>query len=381
MAILLVMISHFASPMNANGKVGYMVRRLVDAGWTGVDLFFVLSGFLITGILFEAKSKGYFFRNFYARRTLRIFPLYYGVLLLGLVILPFLFDTAVEPGRQGWLWLYGTNIYTLINGHSFEITNGLHLQFGHFWSLAVEEHFYLIWPLIVWSLGRRSLMVVCGLVMVLALGLRIVLVQHGTSPDILYQVTFLRIDSLAAGGLVALLARGPRMTGQTLWRLGLWSMIVGLIGLAIVWWNVRSLARGYGWTQTLGYSSAAVLFAGAISASVARPMSPMLAPILGNAALRGLGKYGYGLYVFHFLLLYWFNRLVPMPTAPFGWNREFVAGTTLHLAICFAGSFAVAWASYQFYEKQFLKLKQFFGSTALKLPYTRTAEVKELPGI
>ncbi|HLL88149.1 MAG TPA: acyltransferase, partial [Tepidisphaeraceae bacterium] len=170
LAILLVMVSHYVAPPAGGGRWGLVFRRAADAGWVGVDLFFALSGFLITGILLDAKGKPGFFRNFFARRTLRVFPLYYGVLFVVCVLLPALGLLKLGvPLSQRWLWLYATNLFPLLrsaDGAGFFFPNSWDLQFGHFWSLAVEEHFYLAWPLVVYALGRRPLMVTCAALMV-----------------------------------------------------------------------------------------------------------------------------------------------------------------------------------------------------------------------
>ena len=124
-------------------------------GQTGVDLFFVLSGFLITGILLDTRNHPRYFINFYGRRTLRIFPLYYGIIFLTL-FLPMIVRMIVgEPvtehqRNQWWLWLYLTNVGVFL---------GVDVPAMHFWSLAVEEHFYLVWPAVVYILspgGWRS---------------------------------------------------------------------------------------------------------------------------------------------------------------------------------------------------------------------------------
>ena len=154
LAVLMVLGFHFisaATPVNIAEKA---VVRLASYGANGVELFFVLSGFLITGILYDARHKPNYFRNFYMRRALRIFPLYYGVLVLVFFVAPLipLFQGAELDyllDRQAWAWLYAINLYIAKEGTwSFS-----YLQ--HFWSLAVEEHFYLFWPFVVYALVHR----------------------------------------------------------------------------------------------------------------------------------------------------------------------------------------------------------------------------------
>src|SRR3954466_6828035 len=171
-AILLVMLCHFLGLLHTgNHRLDSLLHLGFGHGWVGVNLFFVLSGFLITGILLDAKSSPRYFRNFYARRTLRIFPLYYGVLFVCFAILP-LFpgsnsaDFLALRSRQGWLWTYCTNIKIVLDG-DWKFATPL-LDLGHFWSLAVEEHFYLVWPLLVFLLPTRALVKACIGVIVVA---------------------------------------------------------------------------------------------------------------------------------------------------------------------------------------------------------------------
>ena len=131
------------------------IQRLTGAGWVGVDLFFVLSGFLITSILYEAKQSDGYFKNFYMRRVLRIFPLYYGVLFVAFAVVPLFhpYQTGFYKTishNQIFLWTYLQNYVQL----PWEGWAG----FTHFWSLAVEEQFYLVWPAVVFLLNRRALM-------------------------------------------------------------------------------------------------------------------------------------------------------------------------------------------------------------------------------
>src|SRR5206468_651405 len=153
LAILLVIAFHTLRVTGKEGLIGRFGAAIQDSGWIGVDLFFVLSGFLITGILLDSLGKPGYFRNFFARRTLRIFPLYYAVLtvslflvpaLIGLQRLPELYHRLLE--NQLWLWTYAANYLQATGRHTLP-------GFGHFWSLAIEEQFYLLWPFVVY-LGR-----------------------------------------------------------------------------------------------------------------------------------------------------------------------------------------------------------------------------------
>ena len=142
LAILMVMFLHFVGNVPPQGRIEDAIAGVTNYGSYGVELFFVLSGFLITGILYDSRDEPRHFRNFYMRRVLRIFPLYYGVLALVFFAAPLIalfrgptLDYLVD--RQAWAWLYAVNIYIAKNGAwSFSYLD-------HFWSLAIEAHVYL----------------------------------------------------------------------------------------------------------------------------------------------------------------------------------------------------------------------------------------------
>src|SRR6516162_4399451 len=150
----MALVFHFVAQMLPTNWVERTIVGVTKYGLFGVDLFFVLSGFLITGILYDARNEPHYFRNFYMRRLLRIFPLYYGVLALVFFVAPLIpllrgatLNYLVE--RQAWAWLYAVNIHVAMHGDwSLSYIN-------HFWSLAVEEHFYFFWPLVVFLLAHR----------------------------------------------------------------------------------------------------------------------------------------------------------------------------------------------------------------------------------
>ena len=209
-AVLAVLLYHFGSHTAPEGTVGRLTSTLLRLGGSGVDLFFVLSGFLITGILYDSKGRGRYFRDFYVRRSLRIFPLYYVVLIGGLLVLPAL-GVGVDAGPASdrpWLWVYGTN--------AVQATRGAYVfgWFDHFWSLAVEEHFYLVWPLVIAALGRRAAMGASLGCVATAVVSRWALVANGDHAIAAYVATPCRLDALAVGAFLALAARGPGGIGR-----------------------------------------------------------------------------------------------------------------------------------------------------------------------
>ncbi|NNM89221.1 MAG: acyltransferase, partial [Phycisphaerae bacterium] len=217
-AIFLVLLCHYRDEFGAFGRIGHALAHVFGWGWVGVDLFFVLSGFLITGILYDCKGQESYFKNFYARRFLRIFPLYYGFLalfLLGLIVYRFGFPqdfSGSAVGRalwryQPWLWTYTFNFRCALHGNTG-------LVVSQFWTLSIEEQFYLFWPLTVFLLPRGKLIYACVGIGVGSLVLRLIAAGAGASAMAIYTATPFQLDALATGSLLAMLVRGPVALGR-----------------------------------------------------------------------------------------------------------------------------------------------------------------------
>jgi peptidoglycan/LPS O-acetylase OafA/YrhL len=180
LAILLVLLFHGAYPYHLIAPDHPFA--LFDFGWMGVDVFFVLSGFLITGILLEAKRRPRYFVHFYGRRTLRIFPLYYLVLGVVFIVMPLLvsdLELGAPESNQVYLWTYTSNLYTAYMGQWMFHSGTVDLN--HTWSLAIEEQFYLLWPLLVRWTSRRSLIWICGAIFLATPLVRLLAVDAGAS--------------------------------------------------------------------------------------------------------------------------------------------------------------------------------------------------------
>jgi len=175
--------------------------HLISAnGWIGVDLFFVLSGFLITGILLDTKQSAGYFTNFYARRCLRIWPLYYSLLLFMFVIVPILRPSdghAVFEARSSPWWAFPVFLQNFLIPIPTMATGAL----GVTWSLAVEEQFYLVWPVVVKFCSQAQLRKIAIAVICISPALRYYLALHQVN---IYSNTFCRLDGLMAGALLAL---------------------------------------------------------------------------------------------------------------------------------------------------------------------------------
>lgn len=363
LAILMVMLLHFTPDSTAAGSLlRQAVFRLFEGGSAGVDLFFVLSGFLITGILFDAKETPNFFRNFYMRRALRIFPLYYGVLLVLFVLLPCFkafhgAGVADVQHHQGWFWLYASNL--LIAKHnqwpSQMWASVKWLRVDHFWSLAVEEHFYLVWPTIILLLSRKAAVRFCIGCIAAALALRLAIYFHGpqTSDSWIrgYVLTPCRMDALALGGLIALLARGPGGVRALVPAARILAASCGLCSLYFIMKN--SPPEGF-LMSTFSYTLLALCFGGLLILAIAAAPASLAGRFFSLSGLRTLGKYSYGIYIFHEACRPFFDRVLTV-----GPHSSLLA-VAAYILIASAASFAVAFASWHLFEKHFLKLKRFF---------------------
>jgi peptidoglycan/LPS O-acetylase OafA/YrhL len=365
LAILAVLLFKSSEGFQASTLSGKAVGQVFGFGWAGVDLFFVLSGFLISGILLDTRGQPHYFRNFYARRTLRVFPLYYGVLLLSFVLLP-RFLPAHGPGmarivrNQGWLWTYTTNIAFLVKRSVFFDAGWL--RFNHFWSLAIEEQFYLVWPLLIFLLSRRRLAIACWMLVGGALMLRVALYLAHQRPGAMFYPTPCRTDSLAIGALLAIGIRGP-LGIENLSRLAKKGAIVsGLALVAVGIWRKKQDVNDIT-TLTFGFTLLAV-FAGSILALALKPSgSSRWVDLLELRPLRLLGKYSYAMYVLHMWVIVALDRRFSL-----GWfvahTRAEALGVVLHAAAFCGATFAVGFLSWHLYEKHFLKAKRFFPDRA-----------------
>jgi len=360
LAILMVMFYHFGhcldGPIWTGGFVGKLVARAVASGWCGVDLFFVLSGFLITGILYDTKGHAGFFRTFYMRRVLRIFPLYYGVLVAAFFVSPWVgatrFGLWAPPENQGWFWLYGVNFLRVFRGHESCGT------LEHLWSLAVEEHFYLFWPLLIFLLNRVAAMWACVAVAAGALWFRLAGVYLGYQTAN-YMLTPARVDAMAVGAFLALAVRGPGGLGSVVRHARSAAAISGFLLAALLATHHGVLYCFAKDTQTVGYTLLAVFFGSTMVLTVASGGRGLASRLTRNHALGFIGKYSYGIYVFHF-------SLVPALVGLLGLDRALrnvgpqPMAVVAHLLILMAVSVAVAWLSWHLYEKHFLRLKKLF---------------------
>lgn len=372
LAILLVLVSHLMLFNDRTGsRLGDSLAALRGLGWTGVDLFFVLSGFLITGILYDTLHDPRYFRSFYMRRFLRIFPLYYGFLFFLMILGHWV--RIDWGGRQ-----YSLLSYTQNTTWWFPVTDfhpGRWADLEHFWSLAVEEQFYLVWPLLVFLVrDRRRLMVLALVLSGTALLLRIVMYLHGASPMTIFMVTPCRMDTLLLGGWMALALRGQADWLPRRWLMAtVWITAAVIAGYTLA--NLGHDMRDGFFGSTFSYLIIAIGGVALLVSSI--DTSSAAHTFFQWRFLRFLGKYSYGIYVLHIFVGYAFGMFM---ARVLGMNLRnfltiFLHSRPLAVMVEFLFTSAVvvfaAFLSYRLYEVHFLRLKRFFG-------YRRTTQVRSV---
>ena len=360
-AILCVLATHAAVEHPGLGLGGYsrFVRYAFSPGWAGVDLFFVLSGFLITGILLSTKTSSNYFRSFYARRCLRIWPIYYVTLLGFLAVATAFPSLAVIISRPG-TFLSSYFLY-LQNVPVFLWQGKIGMLMGPFWSLAVEEQFYLVWPVLVLLLSERALGWVCAASFVAAIASRAYMVHIHPDDIRTVMLTTSRLDGLVIGAVCALFMHVKRRPVPLVWIAGGFCVGAGIIGYIAIFHRRELLGTSF-YMYTIGITGFALLAGSLVAVSQYR-FSLLQAP-LTMPLLRGFGKYSYGIYVYHKIV---FVICTFMMQRVFKWELPASLPISLTaIAIMTAITFGVAKLSYDHFEMRFLSLKRYFEPVAEK---------------
>jgi len=356
LAVTMVFIRHFGGGSHG-GKVLQLINEIRQRGWMGVDLFFVLSGFLITGILFDTRNDSHFFKRFFARRSVRIFPVFYLVFAILLLLTPIF--------KYQWHWLHLTFFFYIGNFFAnqdfslYELLSANHPTFkanlGHLWSLFAEEQFYLLWPLAVWMVRDRvKLLWTASGFALLALALRCAMVLFST-PEIaerwIIRTLPFRMDTLLFGAVLALLLRGPH---ADFWqRRCKWLFLTAITLVSIL---VKfSPQYDSPWLLTVGLTLTAAASAGLIGMTL-RTGSPAFR-LFHLKPLRTLGKYSYGFYIYHALYEWaWIQFLVFLIKT----SHSIAIAGIVSLALNFFVTFMISKISYDFFEVRFLRFKKHF---------------------
>jgi peptidoglycan/LPS O-acetylase OafA/YrhL len=353
LAILMVLMLHVGHISASPIGIDRLVRKIATTGWMGVDLFFVLSGFLITGILLDAKtnSKNYF-RNFYMRRVLRIFPLNYAFLILLLIILPQIVPaysaSLGNPPSFTWpYWMFLSNFADIVGSNQSVPLTAL-------WSLAIEEQFYLVWPAIILVLQPRTLGRLCVALAIISPVIREVMVLRGFTFDVLTTFTFSHMDPIVLGSYLAVAARtgGLRRFVPAAWIL---TAILPVLLLAIgITSGALTNSRVF---LVFGFSMVGLLFAAMMVLILegARVMR-----IFNMSWLRWIGRRSYSIYLFNQLVIYFLSYLGFDPDKTVAPGHTALPQVALFFVLTLIGCVLVAWVSWNLFEKYFLRMKSLF---------------------
>ncbi|MGA2584624.1 MAG: acyltransferase [Tepidisphaeraceae bacterium] len=336
-AILLVLATHLVGGGKPAhwGESGAWVSNFLISLNTGVDLFFVLSGFLITGILLDARGSKTYFRNFYVRRALRIFPLYYVAIGLMCIYFWHVGAWAQMEERLPWLLTYCTNIRCWMQGY-FDFTVA-HVSMDHFWSLGVEEQFYLLWPAAVLFLDGPGLRRLCIACIGIAAVVRLLCVWNNPGGIAALALLPCRMDCFAVGSLIALEFRG---VGGQIRRNQRVILIASSLAFVLCCFDQNLYVSFVHATTPWIYGC--LIIAAIDARGIQKPLC--------NPVLRSFGKLSYGIYVLHAPILGMIRLAAPK------WSTWEIAMGTL------AVTYTASVLSWHLLESPFIRLKAFFPS-------------------
>jgi peptidoglycan/LPS O-acetylase OafA/YrhL len=345
LAALAVFLLHYGGGAQSSSRIVRAIAAVLSFGWTGVDLFFVLSGFLITGILLDTRLDPNYYQNFYARRTLRILPPYL-VVWGGLL--------AVTPWTHAE-WHWSSLAYFAYIGNPLQYiftTWKWPFALDHTWSLSVEEQFYAIWATVVRRTSGRTLLIAIACISFIAFVLRVAVFALHLNSQIAYAVLFCRADSLTMGAALAVLIRLG--WSALVSRAAPYAVIIGGISVATMCLLRSSTSAVDVWIATLGYTLIAFTCAGLVAWSL---VSGSPAEILFSWSwLRELGRLSYGFYLYHVPIQEGLRPMIPLIQA----HTSFALGGLLYVVFGFGLNLLVAHLSYHYLESRILKLKRFF---------------------
>lgn len=332
-AALMVLVHHFFYFNDADYPIDMgFFREMTDFLQHGVSLFFVLSGFVITRILINNRNEPDYFKSFYRRRILRILPLYYLYLFFVFFLLPIILDSDfIDIELQLPYYLYAQNIVDLLGIDAAGP--------GHYWSLAVEEHFYLIWPLVIFLTRPNNLWKVIGVSVILIFILRYYMLSEGLAIN---HFTFTRIDQLLFGTGLALLEFKGFLQKK---KASFYFIAAGLSIIPIAGLTYYLQQHFFFTKEMLKSTLLALFFFSIIGYLVASNVKTGINKVLSSRILQYLGKISYGLYVWHVAVLF-----ILLEYAITG-------SLILDLLLLIVISIMMAHLSYKYFESYFLRLK------------------------
>jgi peptidoglycan/LPS O-acetylase OafA/YrhL len=327
-AILAVFAYHYGhGGVHSTSAAVRAFASICGLGWSGVDLFFVLSGYLITGILFDSRNDPGYYKKFYARRALRIFPVYY---LFAAIM--FAIGSHWRIAHLSFLFHVGYPVALLIPS-----LVAIPLHITHLWSLCIEEQFYAIWP---WIIARmQNPITACIVAVAVAPLLRTAIWAVGWNQDWSYAFLLCRTDSLAVGAAIALLMRSGWKDALARWAPVAFASAGGI--LLTIFMSRHTTSHYDAVINTVGFSVIAIVYGALLVIGLAHGR------LFSMQILRIFGKYSYGLYLFHFPLAALFEPLKHMLSFAY-------------VPACLLINLAVAAASFHFFEEPILRLKRRF---------------------
>lgn len=323
-----------------------------EFGWVGVDLFFVLSGFLITDILLKTRESKNFLQNFFIRRILKIFPLYYGILLVFFLAAPFFQNLAVQYSYynqdQPMSWLHLQNWLYISHEKPTDL-----MPLGHFWSLSVEEQFYLLWPFVVFVVSNtRYLKHIVYIILITCILSRVSSwLTYGDGYTNFYFQYMTRLDGLCIGSLIAIWRfSSPAVAKKNILRLGFIVLGIQLVLFVLA----RTILNNLPHFRFIGYTSIATIFGILIFFAIEK-RNAFSKFLLENSFIRYVGKISYGLYVYHWpiLVLSKIFLLDKLTNNGYSHNSAYMIVSLTALAV----TIPVSIGSYHLFEKKILALK------------------------
>ena len=340
-AVLLTIFLHYVCRSGFFTNLGpRRLALLLDSVWSGGDIFFVLSGFLIGGIIINHGHAENFFRVFYLRRALRILPLAFLTIAFSYLILPPLVP-GILRGAQVPPYAY----LLLINNIWTSLGRSPYIPLGPMWSLAIEEQFYLFAPVLLKLVGPRTRNLTLLALIIISPLLRI-----GNLGPSGWDFTFFRLDGLATGILVAGLLREPRSRELAVRNRGLINAVaIGLVGATLLFASTpqHSVLRRVAFGVSLNS-----LAAGGVIFSLQIDPRSCVSKFLSQSWLVTTGRYSYFLYLMHIPMLYYTMA------------GHVTGSDVLNLVIALGITFAGAWVSWRFLESKLLLLGKQYSYTA-----------------
>lgn len=365
-AVLMALYCHAGQvdSTEMSGKIDNLVLTTARLSWAAADLFFVLSGFLITAILLENRERPNLLRDFYGRRAVRIIPLYFVFLAVFLVILPMLFAAFSTrfgqlDGYQIWYWTF---LSSFSHGWMRQKGFGMDHVVSPSWTLAIEVHFYLLWPLLVQRLRPEMLLKVCILIFLAAIGIRSGLELSGLTYIASY-ATPCRFDGIALGAALAIIARDPARFRSLVApaKIALPACVLA-IGFILVLMQKMNFRRGPYYSPgyiMFGPSLMSLVFGSLIVLILHARRGGLFNRLFENPVFRIYGKFGYGIYLLHLPLFILVADYVFRPARLHAGGTH-LPGMLIYIAIVFALSLLLGAISWHGFEKHFLRLRASF---------------------